>query len=131
MGRFPKHQNINAYAKCAAWLTLAAINLFFIYYTIILCYSRGAQFQLYFMVAYCYQLLMDIAVYITAECLCIHYFIPMSITKQMSHVVKVLDDAVIKCCSDEMIVSNNSLFNAADYLFVSANLAKSFPDLIG
>jgi hypothetical protein len=115
--------------KLAAWVAIIGINIFFVYYSILLGFERGLGWQRGFMIGCIFQLLIEVFVVETIECLFIHFMIPVMIADEVQRVSNVLRDAVQKLCSFEKDDARYFL-NVPGYLYVSSNVAKRFPDTV-
>jgi len=115
--------------KRLAILVLVVINVFFIYYSILIGFRRGISWQQSYLFACILQFIAEILFNETLECIWIQCVIPMLVKDEIRKVGDSITEIVNELCSQTQ--QDERLFlNAPDYLFVSTNLAKKFPDLM-
>ena len=115
--------------KRLAILVLVVINVFFIYYSILIGFRRGISWQQSYLFACILQFIAEILFNETLECIWIQCVIPMLVKDEIRKVGDSITEIVNELCSQTQ--QDDTLFlNAPDYLFVSTNLAKKFPDLM-
>ena len=113
------------------------LNIFFIYFALLRSYQRGFQFQRSYVAACAIQFFVEIFLFETMECLCINFIIPNLISEQVSGISNSL------CKTIDNILNNNRemdqlnakmlsryVLDVPEYLFVSSNLAKLYPQLL-
>ena len=66
----------------------------------------------------------------TMECLWINCVVPLLAYTEISRVEQDMHRIVRELCSQQATDDDRIMLNAADYLFVSANVAKEFPALL-
>lgn len=115
--------------KIFAWIAVATLNLFFVYFSLIRGLQRGYQWQQVFLMACVLQFLIEIFLYETSECAIVHYFIPNLVTAEVRSASFAMQQAVQRVCSSATDVSN-IILDAPRYFFVSTNVAKRFPSLL-
>jgi hypothetical protein len=116
-------------AKYLAWVAVFAINMFFVYFSVLRGLQRGLDWQRSYLTGCIIQLALEILVYETSECAIVNYFIPNLALREVHHAREALNSAI------EIVCGSNSrkfqiILDAPSYLFVSSNLAKSFPSLL-
>lgn len=112
------------------WVGVVLLNCFFIYFSLVRGLQRGRRWQMGYMVASIIQLIVEIFLYETSECIWVHFLIPDTVSADIRSIQTSLRKTV-----DEMVLTNNPDWetyplDAPTYLFLSTNLAKRFPDLI-
>jgi hypothetical protein len=116
-------------AKLAAWIAVAALNLFFVYFTMLRGMQRGKQWQYGFATACVIQFLVEVLLYETTECMCVNFIIPSAASTEIHSVQYALKRTVDNLCSTSMR-DHRYFLDAPNYLFVSVAVAKKFPDLL-
>ena len=120
---------VTRFTKRLAILALVVINVFFIYYSILIGFRRGISWQQSYLFACILQFIAEILFNETLECIWIQCVIPMLVKDEIRKVGDSITEIVNELCSQTQ--QDERLFlNAPDYLFVSTNLAKKFPDLM-
>ena len=117
--------------KLIAVIILVFFNLFLIYYTVVLCYIRGPDFQSSFLVAYGFQILMDALLYETIQCFVVSYIIPSLIIDDFVFVSTILEEGLQKLSNIDIENNEANSFNAAEYFCLSHSLSLAFPNRIG
>ena len=115
--------------KGLAWSGVIFTNIFFVYFTILKGYIKGLQWQQSFLAGCITQLLLEVLVFETFECIWVNYIIPSLVWKEVNSAYKLIQTTIDELCNINTGVSNYVL-NAPEYLFVSTNVAKQYPDLI-
>ena len=116
-------------AKRFAMLTLTGLNFFFVYFAILTGFQRGITWQQSYLFACIIQFFVEIILNETMECLWIQCVIPMLVSDEVRKVGDSITEIISDLCSTTP--KDSRLFlNAPDYLFVSTNLAKKFPQLM-
>jgi len=114
--------------KNLAWAAVIFFNLFFLYYMMTMGLTRPRDFQISFVTACMIQLFFEIFVFETLEVAWVQYIIPMlvmdDVRKRIRFLRQQIDDAF-----DVKLSSIENPFDATEYLFASARLAKEFPSL--
>jgi hypothetical protein len=64
------------------------------------------------------------------ECVWIQFIVPNLVSKDVLQVNELLSNTVLELCSGKSHTEDNNVLNAPDYLFVSTNLAKMYPNLM-
>ena len=120
--------------KVAAAAALVALNILFAYYSILYGSARGQSWQMMYLSACIAQFFIEIFINETMETLWLHYVVPLMAAKEVVAAHRVLVDLVETFCAADSQsssgVSARGPFNAAEYLFVSTNVAKAFPLLM-
>lgn len=115
--------------KVLAWFLLVLINLFFVYFCLLRAMTRDLSWQRSYMVACVVQLIIEILIFESLECMWIHFAIPNIVADEVeeaiSHIHDTIDEA-FSLNSDPARISE-SILDAPSYFFVSTNLAEIFP----
>lgn len=114
--------------KNIAWGIVIFFNLFFLYYMMTMALTRARDFQVSFAIACTVQLMFEIFIFETLEVGWVQYIIPhlvvSDVRKQIDYLRQQINDAF-----DVELSEIEHPFDATEYLFVSARLAKEFPTL--
>ena len=140
-------------AKLRCIAVLVVCNLFFVYYSLLKGAAKGREWQLLFLGGAVVQCLTEIFLFETMECLWINFFVPNLVADEVQRVHTFLVDTVNSLCVSAQQQSQDQakgmrgarrsskntdidgesrlqVLNAADYLFVSVQMAKAYPDLV-
>ena len=116
--------------KVAAAVVLVTMNILFAYYSILYGSVRGQSWQIIYLEACLIQFFIEVFINETLECVWLHYVVPSMVSREVIAAHQILVDAVEKFCSSvapNTYALSSGVFNAAEYLFVSTNVAKAFP----
>lgn len=114
--------------KNLAWATVIAFNLYFLIYMITLGVNRPRDFQISFVTACMIQLFFEIFVFETLEVAWVQYIIPMLVMDDVRKRIRFLRQQINDAFDVKLSCTTNP-FDATEYLFASARLAKEFPSL--
>lgn len=120
---------VTQFVKMIAWGMVVFLNLFFIYFSMLRGLERGMRWQKVYAGACLMQMWVEVVFYETTECACVHYFIPSLVREEVYRVSMTLRKAVEQICS-ENLPSENVILDVPHYLYVSTNVAKTYPDLL-
>ena len=117
--------------KFCVFMVVLSINVFCVLFTIVYCLSRDSSFQYAFADACFLQLVLELLIYQTSECVMIDFIIPNLIYRQVQEInielrklnSFVMDKNVADACP--------TLFNVSDYFFVSNQVSSAFPSIFG
>lgn len=109
---------------------LFMLNSFFVYYTILKAYTKGLTWQVDYTQAWIAQLLLDVLLFETIQCVWIHLVLPSLVSKEVNAVFLLLQATVDHLYDASYHEDGTICLNAPDYLFVSYRLAGAFPDLL-
>jgi hypothetical protein len=115
--------------KRLAVLGLVLINAFFVYYAMLTGYRRGAPWQRMYLVACLLQFAVEILLFETMECVWINCCIPVLVSSEVRRVGDDIIEVVQQMCAGHQ-TDPTYFLNAPDFLFVSTNIAKRFPELM-
>ena len=115
--------------KYLAVAALAALNTFFVYFAILTGFRRGVEWQRGYLAACLVQFIVEILLFETMECVWVNCVIPALVSDEVRAVGDSIKEVVYNLSQVE---PENSRFflNAPEFLFVSTNLAKKFPQLM-
>jgi len=116
--------------KVFAWILVACLNLFFVYFSVLRGLERGVEWQRLYLVACLMQFFIEIFFYETSECAIVHFYIPDLARNEVRSVGFAIHQAVNKVCTATVESAGNMILDAPRYFFVSSNVAKRFPDLL-
>ena len=126
---FKTFKSVSPSIKGLAWAGIVLLNLFFVYYSILYGFVKGIEWQRAFMVACIIQLLMEVFIINTLECVWINFIVPNLVKNEVKDALNALHAAINKVCTTSH--ADPRLFlNAPKFLFVSTNLCQDFPDLL-
>jgi hypothetical protein len=114
--------------KNLAWGVVIVFNLFFLYYMMTMALTRARDFQVSFSIACLIQLSFEIFIFETLEVAWVQYLIPHLVVKDVRKRIHYLRQQ-INDAFDVKLSEIENPFDATEYLFVSARLAKEFPSL--
>jgi hypothetical protein len=127
------------YAKVLGWICVGIMNVFFVYFSILRAYERGAVWQRMFAFACLVQFLVEVIIYETTECAMVHFLIPDLVRTEVQTAGVALRNIVNQVCTSRSLglsssstasSSSNVLLDAPRYLFVSTNVAEKYPDML-
>jgi hypothetical protein len=113
-------------AKRLAWIAVIFINIYFVYFSVLRGITRSVDWQIDFLLACIFQLIVEIFVYETGECLWIHFTIPKLVSADVAATMSTVKHAI-----DLAFQSGKTpvALDSPKYFFVSRKLATAFPDL--
>ncbi len=121
--------------RLVAAAVIFALNVFFVWFSIIFAASRGSSFQMTLLKASCFQSFLEVVFYETTECLFLQLIIPLTVAESIQAACMVFRKAAGQARTSERypnrINADAMQINAAEYLFVSTQAAKDFPELPG
>lgn len=115
--------------KGLAWSGVIFTNMFFVYFTILKGYVKGLGWQQSFLAGCITQLLLEVLLFETFECIWVNYIIPSLVWKEVNAAYKIIQTTIDELCNINTL-NTNYVLNAPEYLFVSTNVAKQYPELI-
>jgi len=125
--------------KILAGSLVMCVNLFCLMYAVLKGYSRGLKWQEQFLFACLLQLLAEIFVFETLEVLWNNVVVPQFAVEQVNAAYNIVLETINKFGEDARYYNDSfnssqqediDVFNAADYFFISKQLAKAYPDNI-
>jgi hypothetical protein len=119
--------------KYLAWCGVIAINMFFVYYTLLHSYVKGVGWQRCYLIGCIIQFVVEITLNETLECLWVNCFVPSLVTDEVREVSMKLAKSIDLLCGVSKLHTNRAkrfFLDAPAYLFVSTNVAMKFPELL-
>lgn len=116
--------------KVLAGLMLLGVNAFFAYYSVLKCYVKGSEWQYAYVLACAFQLLIEMLFFETLECIWINCMVPSLVSKEVGRVNSMLLEVAQSLCVSGEHVEGRYFLNVAEYLYVSSQMAKGFPELL-
>ena len=116
-------------SKYLAIAALIALNAFFIYFSILVGFRKGVDWQQRYLVACIVQFAVEIVLFETMECVWINCVVPALVSEEVRTVGESIKHVVYELCNTKD-QDPQMFLNAPDFLFVSTNLAKKFPHLM-
>jgi hypothetical protein len=121
---FEKVPILSPWKKSVVMVFLVAINIVFAYFCMLKAYSKGLSWQYSFLNAYVTQMLLDILLFETIECLWINLVVPLLVAKEVSRAYYTLQHTLDILKASNAIFDNKKIcMNVAEYFFVSHKLA--------
>eukprot|EP00981_Chlorochromonas_danica_P008302 scaffold2103_cov172-Ochromonas_danica.AAC.1 len=106
------------------------LNFFFVYYTMLKGYSKGVKWQEDFLQQWILQLVLDMFIFETLQCMWFHFIVPNLVAKEVREVYGLVQSRIDVLCNPSHEEKQAICLNAPSYLFVSHRVAKHFPDLL-
>ena len=126
---FTKLCGVSLAFKVLAFLTTIISGVFFLYYAVYNSYERENQWQRAYLTAYLIQVITEMFLVETIECVWVHFLVPDVIGKEVKRALRLLFEATEKL-STSVVPDEHFILNAPSYLFLSTNVAKEFPNLL-
>lgn len=111
------------------WLFVIALNLFFVYFSILRGLERGAEWQRNFATACVIQFIVEMLLFETSECVIMNFVIPSVVTTDIRNAFLSVKEIIHNVCSGAY-ANYRSPLDAPLYLFVSTQVASQFPHLM-
>jgi hypothetical protein len=130
---FETRRVVSRSTKYLAWCSVIAINMFFVYYTLLHSYVKGVGWQRSYLIGCVLQFVVEITLNETLECLWVNCFVPSLVANQVHDVSLKLTKAIDLLCNvgkSHAKRTKRLFLDAPSYLFVSTNLAAKFPTLL-
>jgi len=126
---------VTMFTKIVAGSVLFCLNIFFAYFSILFGFTHGMGWQREYLFACIAQMLIEIFINESLECVWMNFFVPTLVSSEVQFANSIIIDTVNNLCkvNEEDNVGSSSgkhLVNAPDYLFVSTNVAKAYPNLM-
>lgn len=113
-------------AKRLAWGLVIFINVYFVYFSVLRGITRSISWQMDYLMACIFQLIVEIFVYETVECVWIHFAIPKLVSEDVATTMKTVKQAINLAFRKEQV---SPVLDSPKYFFVSRQLAEEFPQL--
>lgn len=123
-------------AKVIVSIIIVAANMLFVYYSVLRGYVQGVDWQKQYVIACVIQMILEIYLFETFECIWINFLIPSIVASEVQRVNRqllgIIDDICDKAASGQRINLTDSKhpLDATQYLFMSTRLANAFPTLM-
>jgi hypothetical protein len=129
-------------AKYGAGVMILVLNVFFAYYSVLKGFVKRVTWQYEYLIACIVQMLVEILLFETLECLWMNFFVPNMVAHEVQEVHTMLIETVDRLCRQagnrggqsgdigEEEEESRYFLNAPEYLFVSTNIAKAYPELM-
>jgi hypothetical protein len=128
---FSETQAVSQFYKAFAVLFLVACNAFFIYYSLLKSLQKGRTWQYQYLQGCIAQMVVEIFLNETLECIWLNYCVPDLARKEVKRVTALLHKVVDQITAQVDEVKNSLLFlDAPSYLFSSTKVAKTHPGLL-
>jgi hypothetical protein len=125
-----RHQLVLTWGiKCVAFSCLLVVNLYFIFACMLYGRDKGLKWQKGWLYTCLVNLFVDICINQVTLAVVIHYWVPNIIVEKARYIRATLTRIVHELCTDASGAMATS-FSPASFLFVSAHVAREFPDLL-
>lgn len=123
---FERNQEVSRTTKAAVMVGILLLNAFFIYYTDTT--KKGLAWQSAYVQSWAIQLVLDIFLFETVQCLWIHVAVPFFAAKAVRRARATLLQLVEDVLNET--TTHPSCLNVSEYLYVSHRLANAHPELL-
>jgi hypothetical protein len=128
---FEQTQAVSQWFKVLSIAILVGANAFFIYYSLLKALQKGKTWQYQYMKGCIAQMIVEIFLNETLECIWLNYFVPDLARKEVKRITALLTKVVEDITSQADEIKNSLLFlDAPSYLFSSTKVAKTHPTLL-
>jgi hypothetical protein len=123
-------------AKVFAAIAIFAANALFVYYSILRGYVKGTDWQKSYLIACLVQMMLEIYLFETIECVWINVFVPSLVSSEVQRVnnllLTIINDLCTKVSMGLKLDNKDSSYslNVPDYLFVSTRVANKHPNIM-
>ena len=120
-------------SKRRSIVLILGINAFFIYYTVLHGLLKGIDWQTQFLYSCLIQLLIEVNLFETIECLYINIIIPYVVREKVFEAYQTLFELIDINCDINKKIKNDTCsnyINVPNILYVSTNVTKKYPDII-
>ena len=125
-----EERSYSIFSKIFAGLMILALNIFFCTYVILKGYVKGLTWQLQYLNLCIFQLVTEVFVFSSVECVLLHFTLPSLAFDAVQKVLSTITNLVDELLETEVVsdpLNMLCIFNAPQYLFVSSRLALQFP----
>jgi hypothetical protein len=113
-------------SKYAAAALLVSVNAFFIYFILLKGLQKGQAWQLQYLVCALIQVVIDVLVFETTECVWLNFLVPRTVDTEVVTAAATLTTLAERIVNPaEKSTKNPYFLNAAAQLFISVKVAKS------
>jgi hypothetical protein len=128
---FSDSQVVLVVQKLAAGAILVCANAFFMYFVLLKGTQKGQAWQLQYLVCSIIQVIVDTMVFETTECIWLNFIVPRTVQAEVLAAAAILTaTAEATVCPKGLPISTGYFLNAPTHLFVSARVAKAYPQLL-
>jgi hypothetical protein len=113
-------------SKRIAWLTVIAINIYFVYFSVLRGITRSASWQMDYVLVCIAELLVEVILYETVECLWIHFMLPSLVSEDVTTTMKTVKQSIDLAFENAEAVAP---LNTPKFFFPSHQLAALYPKL--
>ena len=113
-------------AKHIAWMAVLLLNIYFVYFSILRGMSTSIRWQQIYVMSCFLQILVEVFVYETVECLWIHYTIPKQVIKEVATTMAAVKKSIEIAFAKK---KHTTSLDSPKYFFVSRKMAEQFPTL--
>ena len=96
---FKRIGSVSSSKKGVAWAVLILLNVFFVYYSMLRGYVKGVQWQRAYLTACIIQLLIEVLVIESMECIWINFVLPNLVYNEIHSALDSLNAAINKLCT--------------------------------
>jgi hypothetical protein len=114
-------------AKRLAWIVVIFLNIYFVYFSVLRGITRSVSWQYDYLMACVFQLIVEIVIYETGECLWIHFTIPKLVSEDVATTMNTVKHAIHLAFQKGKV--STTVLDSPKYFFVSRKLAEEFPNL--
>jgi hypothetical protein len=127
---FADSQVVVAAQKYAAGALLVGLNAFFMYFILLKGVEKGQAWQLQYLVCALIQVVIDVLVFETTECVWLNFVVPRTVQAEVATAAAILTATAEATVNSHRRVASPFFLNAPAHLFVSARVAKAHPQLL-
>eukprot|EP00603_Paraphysomonas_imperforata_P009834 CAMPEP_0114468378 /NCGR_PEP_ID=MMETSP0104-20121206/10145_1 /TAXON_ID=37642 ORGANISM="Paraphysomonas imperforata, Strain PA2" /NCGR_SAMPLE_ID=MMETSP0104 /ASSEMBLY_ACC=CAM_ASM_000202 /LENGTH=988 /DNA_ID=CAMNT_0001641949 /DNA_START=315 /DNA_END=3278 /DNA_ORIENTATION=- len=111
-------------AKRLAWAAVVLINVFFVFFTVLRGMTSSVKWQQTFLFGVILQMLIEILLFETMECLWIHFTIPRLVSDDVAAAMLTVKEAINQAFENKQYTGS---LDTPKYFFTSRKLAEQFP----
>jgi hypothetical protein len=128
---FADSQVVLVAQKYAAGGLMFGLNAFFLYFVLLKGLEKGQAWQLQYVVCALIQVAIDLFIFETTECIWLNVVVPHTVQAEVVEAASILASTAEAAVDPPSVNTKDSPFlNAAAYLFVSARVARAYPQLL-
>jgi hypothetical protein len=129
---FAHTRAVSEWSKAAAWGCILLSNAFFVYYSLLKAFIQGRAWQQAYITACLVQVVVEIFLNETIECLWLNYWVPSLVRSDVGKAVEVLKHATEDVALDEVRPEgcHRVFLDAPSYLFASTKVAQRNEELL-
>jgi hypothetical protein len=123
---FGRSETVMLVSKYASAALLVSVNAFFIYYILLKGFQKGQAWQLQYLVCAVIQVVIDVLVFETTECIWLNFLVPRTVDAEVVTAAATLTALAERIVNPTEKASKSAYFlNAAAHLFISVKVAKA------